>query len=234
MATKTKKKPDEKTEQLSAVHRLAGNDALIVVGYETENMSDIQNFLPQFSPDKRLSDPLKIQENLKQKQAYFEFHAKNTPYYGRLKRVVLVDCQPTYSDPPVQEFVAEEGKPSPAVRASEWLQEKFGERLETRLDGRWDEGKIHFVGFEPKRFLRLLGVECALCGSPCPTNLWYGNSDHRDILSLLLPEDLAKQTDEVSLPLRMLGIKMETMPGADAFADAAITVQVLQKFGFTK
>ena len=232
--TKTNVKQEKpRAEKKPVLQSLAGNDYLVIVGYQTKPMSELGKYVPQFVANKTLKDPAKIEADLAAKKSQFEATAGCLPYFGRLRRVVLVDCQPMATEGSIVEF-SDSGSESVGVQVAEWLEQRFSDCWSNRLDGRWGEMMMQFVGFNPKTFLKIMGVECALAGKPCPGNMWYGNSDHRDISTFLLPDELPKITTDWTIPARMLNIDMSNPPGTSPEADIAICVQVLQKFGFLR
>lgn len=177
------------------------------------------------------------------------------PYTGRLKRVAFVipgEAQPTvFTDKSAR---GNKGRPSvlqPLRCASvvEFLLTKFagpaGEPAwhnDTNPDRRTPPLAI-FVGFDPKLFLKMLGLGCMLERTAAPLGLWYGNSDHRDIENALLPSEAKELTwDMVFARLRALytgdararfdKLTDEFEPGKDAVVDAALSYELGNLLGF--
>lgn len=178
------------------------------------------------------------------------------PYTGRLKRVAFVipgESQPIlFADKPVK------GKGTGATAAIQPLRcASVVEYLLTKFAGPEGEPAWHndtnpdrrtppvaiFVGFDPKLFLKMLGLGCMLERTAAPLGLWYGNSDHRDIENALLPTEAKELTwDMVFARLRGLysgdaktrfdKLVEKFEPGKDAVVDAALSYELGDLLGF--
>lgn len=104
-----------------------------------------------------------------------------------------------------------------------------------------------FMGFDPRFFLKLLGLECSMPMHGCalPVSMWYGNSDHRDIGEAVMPKTETKQLDwPLVLAARGLGmaaddkarydamIKNWQGPGVHPQQDVDIVIAMATQLGF--
>lgn len=113
----------------------------------------------------------------------------------------------------------------------------------------WGGGppKAIFMGFEPRFFLKLLGLECSMpfCGKRLPVEMWYGNSDHRDISEAIMPKSETKHLDwDLVLKARRRGLTGEDLerydavidnwvgPGVDPEKDVKLTLLLGNQLGF--
>jgi hypothetical protein len=116
---------------------------------------------------------------------------------------------------------------------------------DTNHDGKRPEAI--FMGFDPRFFLKLLGLECSLplFGQPLPAGMWFGNSEHRDITEAVLPKTESKGLDwELLIRARRLGLKDESLsrydqifqgwpgPGTHPEQDAIIAMTLASQLGF--
>lgn len=106
-----------------------------------------------------------------------------------------------------------------------------------------------FMGFDPRFFLKLLGLECSMPMHECalPVSMWYGNSDHRDIGEAVMPKTETKQLDwPMVLAARGLGmaaddkarydamIKNWPGPGVHPQQDVDIVIELATQLGFLR
>lgn len=167
----------------------------ILVAYTTRVVPNIADFTPKFEAPANFKDPAKIEEEITKKKAAFLATAKDQPYTGTLDCVLLITRQAAET-----KFFTDAtggGKVSVAMQVQGFLR--------TTFKNAWSELKSEsrppvFVGFEPKVFLKMLGLECSLPSSKavsqataCPLNLWYDNSaGHRDIGAAIVPSEFSK------------------------------------------
>ena len=106
-----------------------------------------------------------------------------------------------------------------------------------------------FMGFNPRLFLKILGLECSLPVHDCPlpAEMWYGNTDHRDIAEAVMPAtDCGRLRGdwEFIVQARRLGLKDDhlkeydaivagwTGPGKDPDKDARLACEWAVQLGF--
>jgi hypothetical protein len=163
----------------------------VFVGFRTRPVDNLQELTPAFEPSRNLRDPELIRADLEKKQAHFAAVARDQPYTGTFDEVFLIDGK---NRRPLQYLHAADGsKPPVSVRVRDYLLSAYPDAWT------WDTHDVRrptvvFIGFNPRLFLKMLGIECSLprVGKPCPPRMWYGNSDHRDILEAVLPRDFEK------------------------------------------
>jgi hypothetical protein len=146
-------------------------------------------------------------------RAEFMEVAGQLPYSAEFEEVAIMDTVKAVGG----HFVLPAGEPpagkrfrSVACLANEWLL-KYWDGPDRSLDAT-------LFGFNPKLFLKVLGLACAEEHSlrpqrevPCPAGFWWGHSDYRDILSALFPEPLEKYYgDDLRVPLLRFGLTQET------------------------
>lgn len=127
------------------------------------------------------------------------------------------------------------GEPVPiAVQAAGWLEKHYAKALPNTLleqFGTKREDTLAFLGFEPRKFIKHLGIECARLGRPAKAGLWYANSDHRDMKGAIMPEPFHKQL-ELEHVLQLHGLyKPGWKPGADARDDAVMALRIALHMG---
>lgn len=166
----------------------------IFVAYETilRPGLDLQTIMPSFEASWRTKDPEKIDAEIAAKQAKFLTGEglDAYPYTGTFRRVMLLDPsrRSTSADFCLSERMPGSGKPSVAAAVSDWLAKHYPDAFKSFLPADKYQGAV-FVGFDTRRFLKMLGLECSLpsVGRPLPPGAWYETCLHRDIESAVLP-----------------------------------------------
>lgn len=193
----------------------------LVVAYTTK-LSD-PSLLPtpdELDPPGNMSRADSIDKWRKERQQEYEDWQKNgadpenlpgawaaclrQPYTATFGQLAIWDVN---ADDPDQMFTrsAKDVSRSLSLSAAGWLARRFGDLREIWPNTTHPYRRVPraiFIGFDPKLFLRILGVDCSLpqhdskstgedqpkLGS-LPLSLWYGNSDHRDIEQAVKPSD---------------------------------------------
>ena len=216
----------------------------IVVGYRTRVAADVQAHMPEFKAPSNYKDAAKIQADIAEKQAAFLLAAKDMPYTGTFDEVHLYDQKANRAMAWSHKATEEEGKPPVAVRVLNFLLKYHPKAWDNNTHGR-KVPEVAFLGFDPRTFLKILGLECTrlAISTPPPLGLWYSNSDHRDIGEAVMPKeckgltlpyvlkfrrplnpDRAKQWDEL--------LDGWNGPGETARKDAKITIELANQLGF--
>lgn len=216
--------------------------ARIVIGYKTRLVEGADKNLPEFKPPANYKDTGKIAEHLANQRSEFLAVAKDMPYTGTLDEVMLVD--PRQEKSVLWKYpTPEDNKPPVAIRVKNYLLKHYPEAWSNDVTRK--PTKVVFVGFDIKTFLKILGIECAVppIAKPCPLNLWYGNSDHRDVTEAVMPKDNCKG---MSLPYVLKFWRPNEAeaakvwdglldqwpgPGASATKDAAIACEISRMIG---
>jgi hypothetical protein len=216
--------------------------SLLFVGYKTCTIPDVEKFTPEFKAPAHWKDKAKIEAAVTEKREAFQAEAHLQPYTGTFDEVVLIDAKNQKSLRYVR-GAADEGKSPVSVRVRNYL-------LKTYPDA-WGNDpcevkkpSVTFVGFDPRLFLKVLGLECSLpsVGKPVPLRLWYNNSDHRDITEAVLPKDYKNLDLKTVLKLRRpvepeAIVKWDALvkdwdgPGKDPAKDAQLSVELALQLG---
>ena len=208
----------------------------LLVGYSTRGVDNIDEFMPKFEAPTNFKDEAKIREAIEKSKTKFREEAAARPYTGILDKVVFID--PTAKV--TKKYMTEPGKTPPAARVRNYLLKEFP-RAWVRDPNEDDAAyarrtpEVMFIGFDTRRFLKLLGLECSLPGyEPCPLDMWHANSDHRDIATAVLPDECGKLDFPSQLKFRRPKDPADakkwdavvtgwTEPGVDADKDVLLT-----------
>lgn len=158
---------------------------VIVVAYTLRAVPDSRMIMPTFEAPGNYKDPEKIAEYIKKRQELFPIEgAVSMPYTATFDAVKLYAPGDAVDDNSITTMHHEGRKPfgpkaSVANLASAWLKKKL------------DQGDFYLVGFNPRLFLKVLGIECSLPGSeaPAPPELWYATDRSRDLLEAVKPAE---------------------------------------------
>ncbi len=212
----------------------------LFVGYRTKLIDNVEALLPDIKPARNLVDKKKIAEDISARKAAFLEAAASMPYTSTLDEVFLID--PAHKKG--LQYVADPKRPPPSVRVRNYLLKAYPNAWsEDTHDTRKPEAI--FMGFDPKTFLKILGLECSLpeIGLPLPARLWYANSDHRDIAEAVAPDHFKKLELSVALKRRRprdeksaaaWDALFKDWPGPGVFPekDATITLELAVQLGF--
>ena len=215
----------------------------IVVGYRTRAAADLDKNLPEFKAPSNYKDSGKIAADIADRQAVFKAGAKDMPYTGTFDEIHLVDPKNNKVMTWTHKASEEEGKPSPAVRARNFLHKYYPTAWNDDTHGR-KQTEVVFLGFDPRTFLKLLGLECSMpvVGKRCHLSMWYSNADHRDIGEAVIPKDFKGLTLPYVLKFRR-PVEPERMklwdsimvgwtgPGEWPEKDALITIELATQLG---
>lgn len=214
-------------------------ETLLFVGWEIVplGIEPPEGSKPEFK-DKGGQNPRTAAEQEAEWLAEFQ----SSPYGGRLSRVVVMDPQKAIA----QEFKDgksvfrpakfPKGEAVPvAIQVAGWLEKHYAKSLPKTLAEAFGDQRgrdtLSFLGFEPRRFIKHLGIECARLGAPARAGLWYANSDHRDMGGAIMPEPFHKQL-ELAHVLQLHGLaKPDWQPGKKAQADAVMALRIALHLG---
>lgn len=169
--------------------------ANLIVGYRTRKIEPevLQSIMPQITPNKGYTDPVKIARDIDDKKEAFERECHAWPYTGTFDCVVIADPQ----NERIQTWdYAGRGpggtKPPICLAVASWILKAYPNAWAEDTHG---APVARFIGFNTRTFLKMLGIECSLPAHnrPLPPRMWI-NSDHRDIEELILPKEFAKVT----------------------------------------
>lgn len=170
--------------------------------------------------------------------------ALRQPYTATFEEVRIVD--PLNDRSNTFKFrEADDPRPPVAIAVRDWLLSYYPDVWPNSPVSRGYPEAI-FVGFDPKLFLRILGIECSLpSNQPDPTladgesvvlplSLWYGNSDHRDIENAVKPQEYKALTWKTVLAARGLTELAGDWngPGDDVEKDLLLSLEMAGQLGF--
>lgn len=217
--------------------------AKIIVGYRTRPVSDVEALMPVFKAPAHWKDQQKIDEEIAIKKANYTVMAKDAPYTGTFDQVFLVD--PKHEKVLQWDYHEDATKPPVCLRVRNYLMKTYPEGWS---EGGYDSRNPPFrvVGFNPRRFLKILGLECSLpaVNKPLPLKMWYSNAEHRDIAEAILPKDFEKVLDLLTVLKQRRPSEGEARKRWDAVLtgwegphvypekDATLTVELATQLGF--
>lgn len=225
----------------------------IFVGYKTRLRDGADKVLPEFKAPANYKDAAKIAQYQDERKQQFLADARNMPYTGTFDEVFLID--PNVRDEKAPEkkktkalqyrwHPPEDGKPPIAIRVRNYLLKNYPTAWVNDTHGR-SKPEVIVVGFDPRTFLKILGLECTLPGvdKPCPLGLWYSNSDHRDIGEAVCPREFVGLTLPYALKFRRPADPEDAAtwdtitkgwagPGENPEADARIAIELATQLGF--
>lgn len=165
---------------------------LIFVGYTMKPREGVEALMPQFTHNKGTKDEDKQRQQIEEKKARWLEGVSDTPYLAELDTVCL--AIPRGANSPAKTYKAagrggDSGKPSLAKAVRAFLVKEYPTERWPALEDTRAERPAMFVGFNPRLFLKTLGLECcsSLNKAPLPLGMWYGNTDHRDLAEALIP-----------------------------------------------
>jgi hypothetical protein len=223
--------------------------ANIIIGYRTRPVAPerLEKLIPEFLPAANLTDEKKIKADVDNKRARYMENAGRMPITSTFDMVCL--CDPANKAFKTWKYEGREpgsGKKPVCLAVLDYLLSKYPKAWSNDISD-ISRSPVTFIAFEPKRFLKILGIECCLPSTeghrPPPVKLWYSNSDHREI-ETLVPDDFCK-----GLPFR-LGVQAYrpvepkaaekwdklfegwTGPHIDPVKDCAIATELSRTVGF--
>jgi hypothetical protein len=213
----------------------------IFVGYRTKPVDDetLRQFMPVLVPDGRFTDEAKIAADLDKKRLAFLAKAKNQPYTGTLESVALNIPELKH----LSEYHTSAKGPSVAARVGRFLLKEFPDGWSDDISPNARPAGAMFLGFNPRTFLKMLGMECSLLqtGLVLPARMWFHNTDHRDILEAVVPSECqidSMQAIKAHRPKDKEGaekwdelLKGWTGPGENAMTDATLACKLAMQLG---
>jgi hypothetical protein len=167
---------------------------IITVAYTTRVVDNIEEKLPPFTAPINYKDPAKIEDYCAEQRARFLDRARFMPYVATFDMVRIVDIETKRIRDFSRQAEVNEGKAPVALRVRNYLKSNFKDVWPSDLTA--PTGNVTFVGFEVKRFLKILGLECCRPPilKPCPLSMWYGATNFRDIGKMILPDECQDMT----------------------------------------
>lgn len=214
----------------------------LIVGWRTRRLhdeADTQNLAPAFTAPSNYKDPAKIAEYVMTKKMEWAAGCKDYPYAGTFDCVHIVDV--ANKRPGMWHYKDREpgGKKAAiclAVRA--WLLKKWGDAWPDEISPVGYNPKVIFLGFEPRGFLKMLGIECSLPQhkQPLPLSLWYGEAaarNIRNIVEAVIPSEYQASIDLMTM-FKARGITPKegwTGPGDDPEEDVRLVTELAAQLG---
>lgn len=160
----------------------------ILVAYRTKLVDYHKAITPKFEGRAGTKDPVKIAEQIAEKEARFQAEAASMPYTSTFDevRLILLPQKETLMYKSEGRGLMSQRPPISVVMRGMLLKafpNAWGDSLGVKRDP-----PVMFVGFNPRRFLKIFGLECSLPGyKPLPLDMWYASNNYRDIEETLLP-----------------------------------------------
>lgn len=220
----------------------------LIVAYRTKVVSDevVEALMPPIQlPKSAKGDDEKKAADLQARIDAFKENARNLPYTGTFDYV-------TISAPSIEKVARWDSKGRElggskvpmCIAIRSWLLKHFPNAWSHDThDTRKPEAV--FIGFNPRRFVKMLGLECSLplYGQPLPPKLWYSQSDYRDMESAVLPDDCKPLTlpgilkrrrppDEAAGKIWDAKLQNWTAPGEDPETDLWLLTELAGQLGF--
>lgn len=210
----------------------------LIVAFETQLVPGLPQ--PTFTPPSNYKDAGKIEAWLEKKETEYGDKAKDQPYTGTFKRLMIAD--------PANERIGnwnyrspKSGKKPICLAARSWLLKGYPDAWEHTTHPTRGLPEVVFIGLRTRLFLKMIGIECTLPayqpqkdGAPdpqklnvLPLSLWYGNSEHRD---LSLPSEFDLDWPQV-LMIRGISHAGWTGPGTNAEVELSIVTELATQMG---
>lgn len=220
----------------------------LIVGYRTRlvNEDAISSIMPEIKAPAHYKDEEKIKAYIEEAKGRFLAEAKDYPYMATFDEVYFFDA--TNMRPKFWTYKGREpgSKKAPICLAvRNWLLTTFPEAWGWDMMDNRKPPSVIFIGFNPRGFLKMLGLECSLPlhKKPLPPKLWYSNSDHRDIEEAVCPKDYKQLSLKIALQARRPldpqaaalwdeNLKDWPGPGADPQKDAVLATELASQLGF--
>ena len=187
----------------------------IFVGYSLKVIDDIASLVAPVVDETNAADVAAHEKALKKLQD----HAGDNVYLSSLDRVVMT----VRSGKLKLDFDSAESKSKVkvpvCVQVQKWLLENFPNAWSPEVHAPYGLPAAYFIGFNPRRFVKTLGIDCSL-----PVNdvklaagVWFSNSDHRNIEEAAMPSTESKHIDwPVVFAARRRGLKGKDLARHDA------------------
>ncbi len=219
---------------------MANRFQILCIGYQTKPLTaDVPaEFVPKFEP-KSGKNP-KTSDEL---QAEWVAEFQQTPYGATMSRCMIIDPAGV-----AQEFTEGKAVYRPkgfpkdqdvpvVLQVAGWLEKTYGKTvandLAQQLSGD-NTGGLMLLGFNPRGFVKQLGIEAARLGSPAKLGFWFANSDYKDMGNAILPEPYSRSY-ELELALKACGLyKPGFVPGLDARTDAVMSLRIALFLGLLR
>lgn len=215
----------------------------LIIAYKTR-VAEGDVKMPTFSAPKSYKDQKKIDTYVAEQEAKFSASLKDKPYTGTFEEVRIFDA--STSDVGIFKFRTKEEKRDPICLAvRNWILKRHPEAWPHAATYTGPPEAI-FVGFSPRVFLKILGIECSLPENQpvndagdrdpnktnvLPLSLWYGQSDHRDIGEAANPKEF-----DLSWEIVMKARKLEEYagwngPGTNTETDLKVAIELATQLG---
>jgi hypothetical protein len=140
----------------------------------------------------------------------------------------------------------DEKRPPASLAIRSWLLKHYPDAWPNTTNPRPGSLEAIFVGFNPRLFLKILGMECSLPENQkyaergdsesvvLPLSMWYANSDHRDIEAAVKPNDYKALTWPTVFQARGLTEMAEGWdgPGNNVNQDLLLAAELASQLGF--
>jgi len=202
---------------------------LLVFGYKSSPLADYPRPVFTSGYDGKRGD-----DAIAEKHKEFSREAGRLPYVSTFSEIAVARVLGASTS--VSTFVSQ-GNDKAAVLFRNWLighyQGVWRNDLTAPSFANRTQPIPTLCGFDTKKFMRRVGVECVLAQAPLPLGFWFGNPDHRDVMDFLVIDEFRKMLPEPGVAAESLGLGMplDFAPGWDAGRDLALACEILVAFG---
>jgi len=213
--------------------------AKLIVAWKTRAVEGLDKLVPAFTPPANYKDQDRVNEWLAAKREEWLHEAATSPYTGTFDEVMIVDSA---NERPGRWYYKDRGpggsKAPICVAVRNWLMKLYPTAWPDDTHPAPRKPEAIFLGFEPRGFLKLLGIECSLPENcqPLPVSMWYGNTEHRDITEACIPKEYGKLLPW-ALVFKRRGIKTKEGwqgPGQDPEEDVRLVTELATQLGFLR
>jgi hypothetical protein len=189
-------------------------------------------------PPKTHKKPEAIEKWKQEQIASFQAGLSKQPYTGTFDRLWIAD--PAHGELGKWSYRSpKSGKQPICIAARNWILKRYPNAW---TDNSHPKGVAEavFVGFNPKLFLKILGLECSLPANQSkddkkshalPLSMWYGHSDYRDIEEAAIPASVCHSVSwRMMLQLRGIEVEGWNGPGKDVEKDMLVATELAAQF----
>jgi len=213
----------------------------LIIAYRTRP-AEVEVPMPTFKAPSQYKAQDKIDAYIADKEAAFLASLKDKPYTGTFDEVKIFDTG--HEEMVTYKYRAPDSdKPPVCLAIRDWLLKRYPKAWPNSTNFKGLPEAV-FIGFNPRLFVKMLGIECSLPENqpmkegerdPSKTNalplsMWYGQSDYRDIEEAAKPKEFDLSW-EIVLGARGLSFPGWAGPGTDPETDLKIAIELASQLG---
>lgn len=211
----------------------------LIIAFTTRAVKvDISLLNFDLTPPKSYKKAEAIAEWQATRGAQIEAQLKNQPYTGTFDRLWIAD--PANKDLAKWKYRApDSGKQPVSIAARNWILKRFPNAWPNSTHPGFKSPEVIFLGFNPRLFLKMLGLECCLPANQpedeaesnlLPLSMWYTNTDHRDVGEAAMPKEF-NLTWPLVLSQRGIDAGKWAGPGSDVEKDMIVATELSTQLG---